>query len=325
MRDAGAAAVVAEVSSHALAQGRVAGGVYDLALFTNLTRDHLDYHADLEAYFDAKRILFGMLGADGRAAIGIDDAYGRRLLAELPGALGFGRAPDAAVRPAVVELDVAGLSGTLRTPRGALRFESRLVGDYNLSNILAAVAGAEALEIDPEATAAGLAACLPLPGRMERVSRRGGVDAFVDYAHTDAALRSALDSARRLTAGRVVVVFGCGGDRDRGKRAPMGRAAGELADLSIVTSDNPRGEDPGAIVAQVLPGLEASGGEFLVRLDRREAIRLAVELAGPGDLVLVAGKGHESTQIVGEREIPFSDRDELVDALEERFGPSQAG
>ena len=325
MRDAGADAVVAEVSSHALAQGRVAGGRYDLALFTNLTRDHLDFHGDMESYFAAKRILFRMLAGEGRAAIGVDDPFGSRLRDELSEAVAFGVDPSAAVRPLEVDRDVEGLRARLATPRGPIDITSSLVGDYNLANILAAVAGAEALALDRTAIVDGIAACRPLAGRMELVSSRGGLATFVDFAHTPAALRAALESARNLGDGRLIVVFGCGGDRDRGKRVPMGRAAGELADLAIVTSDNPRSESPDAIVEDVLPGLEASGGEFEIRVDRREAIRLAVESARPGDVVLVAGKGHERTQTLGDRTIPFSDQDELLEALEDRLGPSKAG
>ncbi len=325
MRDAGADAVVAEVSSHALAQGRVAGGRYDLALFTNLTRDHLDFHGDMESYFAAKRILFRMLAGEGRAAVGVDDPFGSRLRDELSDAVAFGADSSAAVRPLEVDRDVEGLRARLATPRGRIDITSGLVGDYNLANILAAVAGAEALELDRTAIVDGIAACRPLAGRMELVSSRGALAAFVDFAHTPAALGAALESARSLGDGRLIVVFGCGGDRDRGKRVPMGRAAGELADLAIVTSDNPRSESPDAIVEDVLPGLEASGGEFEIRVDRREAIRFAVQSARPGDVVLVAGKGHERTQTLGDRTIPFSDQDELLEALEDRLGPSKAG
>jgi UDP-N-acetylmuramoyl-L-alanyl-D-glutamate--2,6-diaminopimelate ligase len=325
MRDAGAAAVVAEVSSHALAQGRVAGASYDLALFTNLTRDHLDFHADLEAYFAAKRQLFAMLKAGGRAVLNLDDPYGRRLAGGVPAAIGFGRGADAAVRPVEVSRDIDGTRGELDTPRGRLRFDSALRGDYNLDNLLAAVAAAEALELPRAAIGEGIAACRPLPGRMELVSTRGGFAVLVDYAHTDAALRAALESARRLAPGRLIVVFGCGGDRDPGKREPMGRLAGELADLAVVTSDNPRGESPEAIIAAVRRGLEASGGDYLVEPDRRAAIRRAVGEADEGALVLVAGKGHERTQTLRDRVIPFSDQEEILAALEERLGPSTAG
>ena len=330
MRDAGAAAAVVEVSSHALAQGRVGGASYDLALFTNLTRDHLDFHLDIESYFDAKRELFRMLKPGGRAVVNLDDFYGRRLAREVPDAVGFSAlaADDGGdtVRPVEVRSSLAGTHGELRTSRGALPFECRLVGEYNLANIVAAVAAAEALDLPLAAIRHGLAACRPLAGRMELVSSRGGFPVLVDFAHTDAALRAALESSRALApAGRLIVVFGCGGDRDPGKRAPMGRAAGELADLAIVTSDNPRGEAPEAIVADVREGLDAAGGAYVVEVERRQAVRRAIELADESSIVLVAGKGHERTQTLRDRVVPFSDQEEILAALEERLGPPNAG
>jgi UDP-N-acetylmuramoyl-L-alanyl-D-glutamate--2,6-diaminopimelate ligase len=328
MRDAGAEAVAMEVSSHALGMGRVAGAAFDAAVFTNLTRDHLDYHRDMEDYFAAKRRLFEMLKPGARPAVNLDDDYGRRLARELPDALTFG-APEngGEVHLRDATLTTTGIRGVLVTPRGEVEIATPLLGRYNLSNLLAAAAGAEALGLPLQAVAAAVAAQRPVPGRLEPVDRGQPFPVYVDYAHTDAALDAALRSVREVVGGgRVAVVFGCGGDRDAGKRPLMGKVAGELADLPIVTSDNPRSEDPGKILAAVEEGLRQSGNA-LYRLvpDRREAIRLAIDSAGPGWAVLVAGKGHESVQIIGDRKIPFSDLEEIGKALEERFGTSVRG
>jgi UDP-N-acetylmuramoyl-L-alanyl-D-glutamate--2,6-diaminopimelate ligase len=314
----GAGAAALEVSSHALVQGRVRGLEFDVAAFTNLTRDHLDFHRDLEEYFEAKTLLFGMLKPGGRAVVGIDDPYGRRLAERLPGALTFGA--EGAVAPAGVVLDARGIRGALATPRGTLEIESPLLGRYNLANLLAAVAIAEALALPRPAIVAGLAATRPLPGRMEPVEAGQEFPVIVDYAHTDAALEAAIRALRELAGRKVVVVFGCGGDRDPGKRPLMGRVAGTLADLPIVTSDNPRSEDPLSIVAQVEEGLKASGNRsYRVVPDRREAIRRAVAVAAQqGWALLVAGKGHEREQVIGAQRLPFSDREELERALAER-------
>lgn len=320
MRDDGAAAVAMEVSSHALAMGRVGGASFDAAVFTNLTRDHLDYHRDMEDYFAAKRQLFGMLKPGRRPAVNLDDPYGRRLAAELPDALTFGEGGDVSARE--VELSTTGVRGVLSTPRGDLPFTSPLLGRYNLSNLLAAAVAAETLELPHAAVAAAFASQRPVPGRMEPVDRGQPFAVYIDYAHTDAALDAALRSAREMVGvERVAVVFGCGGDRDPGKRPMMGKVAGELADLVIATSDNPRSEDPLAILAAVEEGLQASGNpRYRLVPDRRAAIREAVAAAGPGWAVIVAGKGHENEQIVGDRKLPFSDLEETGKALEERFG-----
>jgi UDP-N-acetylmuramoyl-L-alanyl-D-glutamate--2,6-diaminopimelate ligase len=320
MRAAGARAAAMEVSSHALAMQRVAGAAFDVAVFTNLTRDHLDYHRDMESYFAAKRRLFDQLKPGGRPAVNAGDPYGRRLAAELPGALTFGEGGE--VRASTVRLSLRGIAARLETPRGAVDVESPLLGRYNLDNLLAAAAAAEALGLPHSALARGIAARLPVPGRMEPVDRGQPFAVFVDYAHTDAALAAALAAVREVAGGgKVAVVFGCGGERDAGKRALMGRTAGELADLPIVTSDNPRGEDPLAIIAAVEEGVKASGNpSYRLVPDRREAIRAALAAAGPGWAVLVAGKGHEREQIVGARKLPFSDIEEIGRALEERYG-----
>jgi UDP-N-acetylmuramoyl-L-alanyl-D-glutamate--2,6-diaminopimelate ligase len=328
MRNAGARAVAMEVSSHALDMGRVAGAAFDTAVFTNLTRDHLDYHRDMEDYFAAKRRLFDRLKPGARPAVNVEDPYGRRLARELPAALTFGDVGDVAdVSARDVTLTAHGIRGVLATPRGALSFTSPLLGRYNLSNLLAAAAAAETLGLPHAAVAAAFAAQRPVPGRMEPVERGQPFPVFVDYAHTDDALRAALRSVREMAGiEKVAVVFGCGGDRDPGKRPLMGRAAGELADLAVVTSDNPRSEDPLAIIAAVEEGLRASGNRRYLRVpDRRAAIRQALERAGPGWAVLVAGKGHERVQVIGNEKLPFSDVEEIGRALEERFGSAVHG
>ncbi|HVR11116.1 MAG TPA: UDP-N-acetylmuramoyl-L-alanyl-D-glutamate--2,6-diaminopimelate ligase [Thermoanaerobaculia bacterium] len=328
MHAAGARAAAMEVSSHALAMQRVAGAAFDVAVFTNLTRDHLDYHQDMETYFAAKRLLFAQLKPGARPVVNADDPYGRRLADELPEALTFG--DGGAVRASGVRLSAGGIAARLETPRGALDVASPLLGRYNLDNLLAAAAAAEALGLPHAAMARGIAQRRPVPGRMEPVDRGQPFPVFVDYAHTDAALAAALAAVREVAAGpgqgagqdlKVAVVFGCGGERDPGKRSVMGRTAGELADLPIVTSDNPRSEDPLAIIAAVAEGVKASGNaSYRLVPDRREAIRAALAAAGPGWAVLVAGKGHEREQIVGDRKLPFSDIEEIGRALEERFG-----
>jgi UDP-N-acetylmuramoyl-L-alanyl-D-glutamate--2,6-diaminopimelate ligase len=273
----------------------------------------------MDAYFAAKRQLFAQLKAGARPAVNMADPYGRRLAAELPAALTFGAGGD--VQAGEVRLSVAGIAARLDTPRGPLAIESPLLGRYNLDNLLAAVAAGEALELPHQAMARGIAGRRPIPGRMERVDRGQPFPVFVDYAHTDAALAAALASVREVAGGKVAVVFGCGGERDPGKRSLMGRTAGELADLPIVTSDNPRGEDPLAIIAAVEEGVKASGNpRYRLVPDRREAIRAALAAAGPGWAVLVAGKGHEREQIVGGRKLPFSDVEEIGRALEELCG-----
>ncbi len=328
MRDRGARAVAMEVSSHALVQGRVKGVRFDVALFTNLTRDHLDFHGDLESYFAAKRRLFEALKPGGFGVTSLDDAWGRRLASELGLENTFGGAGSgAAVRPGGIDLDDAGIRGALITPRGEVPLRSALLGRYNLANLLAAVAAADALGLPAEAATRGIAATRPLAGRMEAVRAGQAFLAIVDYAHTDAALGAAIRSLREIAGTKVAVVFGCGGDRDPGKRPLMGKVVGDLADLPIATSDNPRSEDPLAILAAVEEGLKASANRnYRIVPDRREAIRRAVAVATTGGWsVLVAGKGHENEQIVGNQRIPFSDRNELEQAITERLGSEVRG
>jgi UDP-N-acetylmuramoyl-L-alanyl-D-glutamate--2,6-diaminopimelate ligase len=331
MRAAGARAAVLEVSSHALAQERVAGMRFRAAAFTNLTRDHLDYHGDMERYFTAKRRLFlEHLAPDGVAVVNVRDPFGARLADQLgPGRRLWrhgGRTGDE-LRAEEVASGLSGIAATIRTPAGPIAVRSPLVGAHNLENLLSATGLALGLGLPPAAIARALSTCAGAPGRLERFAARG-VSVFVDYAHTDDALARALEALRALAPRRLGCVFGCGGDRDRGKRPLMGEAAGRRADLVVVTSDNPRSEDPAAIIADVVPGLERAGlrrlsaaqlgrGErgFAVEPDRRAAIGLAVAIAREGDAVLVAGKGHEQAQVVGRERIPFSDREEARRAL----------
>jgi UDP-N-acetylmuramoyl-L-alanyl-D-glutamate--2,6-diaminopimelate ligase len=307
--DEGAAAVAMEVSSHALMQERVAGLAFDVAVWTNLTRDHLDYHLDMESYFAAKRRLFDEhLAADGRRVLPVDDPWGARLLDEpSAGDLSWGLdRGDVCARD--LAFDLEGSSFELRLPGESIAVRMPLVGVHNLRNALAAAAVAHACGVGAEAIAGGLAVARPLNGRLEPVPTDLDLPIFVDYAHTPDGLRAVLQSLRRITDRRIIVVFGAGGDRDRGKRGPMGFAVGQFADVAVVTSDNPRSEDPAAIAAAVAAGVEAAGKAPIVELDRRVAIGRALELADRRSLVLVAGKGHESTQTIGDRRIPFSDQ-----------------
>jgi UDP-N-acetylmuramoyl-L-alanyl-D-glutamate--2,6-diaminopimelate ligase len=331
-REAGARGAVLEVSSHALAQERVAGMRFRAAGFTNLTRDHLDYHGDMERYFAVKRRLFTEhLAADGIAVVNVRDPAGARLADQVgPGRQVWrygGRADDALRTEGHVVSGLAGISVTFATPAGPLSIRSPLVGAHNVENLLCAAGLALALGLPPAAVERGLSSCTGAPGRLERFAARGA-SVFVDYAHTDDALAHALAALRALAPRRLLCVFGCGGDRDRGKRPLMGEAAARASDVAVVTSDNPRTEDAGAIIAEIVPGLERAGmqrltpaaarrGErgYVVEADRRAAIALAVSMAGERDAVLVAGKGHEDYQVVGKEKRPFSDREEARRAL----------
>jgi UDP-N-acetylmuramoyl-L-alanyl-D-glutamate--2,6-diaminopimelate ligase len=335
--EAGARGVVMEVSSHALEQHRVDGCRFDVGVFTNLTRDHLDYHRDMETYFASKARLFRELLAPGQgkpgcqAVINSDDPYGARLAAAAPGpVITFGLTGTPAVTARDVLFSTEGIRATLVTPRGEIHLHSRLLGRFNLANLLAAAAAGYALGLPAAAIRAGLEGHATVPGRLERVENDRGVILLVDYAHTGDALENVLQTLAELKAGRIITVFGCGGDRDRGKRPVMGEVAARFSDLAIVTSDNPRTEDPHAIIAEVRAGilplglreyrsaeLEAGLPEkgFVILANRREAIRLAVRLARPGDIVLLAGKGHEDYQIIGTTKHHFDDREEAAAAF----------
>ena len=290
-----------------MAQHRVDGVVYDVALFTNLSQDHLDFHGSMEDYFAAKARLF-----DGRCptATNAADAYGSRLDATVR----YGD-PSAAIRADDLRLEPGGSWFRLVTPAGEVPVQTRLRGAFNVANVLAAASLAHLMDVPLEAIAAGIASVSGVPGRLEPVEAGQPFTVLVDYAHTPDALATVLATARGITRGRLIVVFGCGGDRDRGKRGPMGRVVNELADLAIVTSDNPRGEDPLAIIGDVLAGMEPVLAERLVEPDRRRAISQAVSRARSGDVVLIAGKGHETTQTIGDRVVEFDDRQVALELL----------
>ncbi|MDY7228666.1 UDP-N-acetylmuramoyl-L-alanyl-D-glutamate--2,6-diaminopimelate ligase [Hyalangium rubrum] len=339
MVDSGVETVVMEVSSHALVQERVHGLTFKAAAFTNLSRDHLDYHKDIEEYFQAKRRLFGEhLSPTGVAVVNGDDTYAARIYNELRGqkrmAWKFSRLGAGEISATDVSYSLQGIKATLKTPAGDIPVKSRLVGPHNLENILAAAGVALGAGIARRDVQTGIERMGKVAGRMERVENYmpGPAPAvLVDYAHTDDALKRALEASRSLAKGRVIVVFGCGGDRDKGKRPLMGTAAAEGADLVVVTSDNPRTEDPEEIISQVTPGLEKGGlrrisagkaksGEkgYLVDADRRAAIESAIGLATADDVVLIAGKGHETYQIIGSEKRQFDDREAATKALASR-------
>ena len=316
MLDTGDSACAMEVSSHALELRRTDGVRFACRVFTNLTQDHLDFHSDMEQYFLAKRRLFE--GDGGPAIVNVDDDYGRRLAGELPDATTFAIDRDADVRARDVEFDPRGSRFTLATPDGEVEVATRLPGLFNVSNALAAAGAARALGVPLGTIADALAAAGRVPGRFEPVDEGQPFAVLVDYAHTPDSLENVLRAARAITGGRLIVVFGAGGDRDRGKRPLMGKVAAALADDVIVTSDNPRSEDPEAIVEAILDGAGA-GAEREV--DRRRAIRRAIESARDGDVVVIAGKGHEQGQeFEGGRKEPFDDVSVARDALRELLG-----
>jgi UDP-N-acetylmuramoyl-L-alanyl-D-glutamate--2,6-diaminopimelate ligase len=334
MRRHGVTHVAIEVSSHALAQQRADGLRFDAAAFTNLTRDHLDFHRDLEAYYAAKARLFHeLLPASGKsgavAVVNVDSAEGARLAAEVRGrCVRVGRAPTVEVRLGEVESTLAGTRGVLVFGGRPQRFASPLVGAPHAENVALAAATAWALGVAPDVVAAGIASATPPPGRVERIPGPG-FTVVVDYAHSPDALDRLLAAVRPLTSGSVITVFGCGGDRDRGKRPLMGEAAARSSDLVVVTSDNPRTEDPRQILADIEPGVRRAGlmplaraaagvRGYVVEPDRTAAITLAVGMARPGDLVVVAGKGHEDYQIIGTEKRHLDDREEVRRALERR-------
>ena len=330
MREGGATHLVMEVSSHALALHRADGVRFSVVAFTNLTQDHLDFHGSMEAYGEAKARLFGDAFGAPHRVVRIDDPFGAALAERLgSAAITVSRRQDATVRATNVSIDRSGVRADVRSPWGALRLESPLLGGHNLDNLLVAAACLLPLGHAPADVARALGQAVGAPGRLERVHDPRDVAVLVDYAHSPDALENVLGALRPLTPGRLLCVFGCGGDRDRTKRPRMGEAAGRHADVVIVTSDNPRTEDPGAIVDAVLPGLLAAGSTRLapselpaatrghvVEVDRRSAIERALHAARPGDTVLIAGKGHEPYQILGHDRIAFDDRVEARRAID---------
>lgn len=322
-RDAGCQTLVMEVSSHALAQKRVWGCPFDVAVFTNLTQDHLDYHQSMERYFEAKASLFDEPYLMGRAILNQDDLYGRRLISRLRDDQVWGYSvtdETALLHTRNLLYRASGVEGALHTPHGNTSFYLPMVGQFNLSNMLAAVGTALYLGVPLEAIVTCLSQFGGVPGRMERVvvSPEDDISVIVDYAHTPDSLQNALMAARPFVSGRLICVFGCGGDRDRTKRPQMGRIAHNLADLVIVTSDNPRTEEPQKILADILAGIPASLAADQVTRDRAEAIQRAILQAKPGDCVLIAGKGHEDYQILGTEKIHFDDREQARLALQQR-------
>jgi len=317
MVQAGCDSCIMEVSSHAIALERVAGLEMKVGVFTNLTRDHLDFHGDMEGYFKAKAALFKS-GQVQNPVINRDDPYGYRLLQELGSeSLTFGM-KEGDIRPrGEIQGGEWGSRFSLDTPWGEILVDTSLPGRFNVYNIMASVGACGLLGLETEAISKGLSLVKKIPGRFERVDRGQPWTAVVDYAHTPDALENLLENARQITPGRLLVVFGCGGDRDRSKRPVMGEAALRLADLTFVTTDNPRGEDPERIIDEIVEGLGKSEGQWQRVTDRKKAIEMAVKEAKPGDTLLLAGKGHENYQIIGDRILPFSDVDELKKAIDQ--------
>ena len=317
MADAGSNPVVIEATSEGLIAGRLRGTRIHTAAFTNLTQDHLNTHGSMEAYFGAKALLFED-GYTSRAVINIDDPYGRMLRDRVASSLDvmtFGEGGDISCESADVTEE--GSRVTLATPQGRIDFSTHLVGPYNVSNCMCAIGLALHCEIPIERAVAGIGSLPAVPGRLERIDTGQGFLALVDYAHTPDALEQALGACRALTDRRVIVVFGCGGDRDRTKRPQMGAIATRLADLTFITSDNPRSEDPAAIVTEIEEGAKEGAGAFMSIVDRREAIAQALGAASDGDVVLVAGKGHEQGQSFADRTVPFDDREVVRELLQD--------
>ena len=310
---------VMEVSSHALAQGRVKACNFEVGVFTNLTQDHLDYHQDMEDYFQAKALLFTREYLSGKAIINLDDSYGKRLIEQLDSGQVWTYSVDnqsADLYTSDLNYQPTGVTGMLHTPEGKIAFDSPLVGQFNLANLLAAVGAALHLGVDLELLARSLPRFSGVPGRMERVQidSEPDINVIVDYAHTPDSLSNLLQAARPFISGKMICVFGCGGDRDRTKRPLMGKIAAELADVAVVTSDNPRTENPEQILQDIVAGFPNHIKPIVIG-DRAKAIATAIKNAQSGDGVLIAGKGHEDYQILGTEKIHFDDREQARIAL----------
>ena len=326
---AGAKAVALEASSHAIDQKRVEDIPFDVFIFTNLTRDHLDYHKSMEDYFKSKQRLFSELpkqkkSSQLRAIINIDDSYGKRLkLSPLLSSVTIGQSQDADFSFSDFDCQFEGTSFHLKTPQGEVAVRLSIPGVYNVYNAVGAMAAAMHAGLDLAATVKSIESFKGVPGRLQMVENDKGVHIFIDYAHTDKALESSLNSLIEVKKktnpdAKIITVFGCGGDRDKGKRPLMGAVAEKLSDEIIITSDNPRGEDPTMIIADIKRGLSGNLAQVLTEVDRRSAIKTALGQAQSGDVVLIAGKGHEDYQIIGDQELTFSDYDiakELIDGL----------
>jgi UDP-N-acetylmuramoyl-L-alanyl-D-glutamate--2,6-diaminopimelate ligase len=312
IRDAGGAHAVLEASSHALAMDRLWGCHFAVAIFTNLTRDHLDYHKTFEEYFAAKRLLFEGTGAGapGVAVLNADDDYATRLEGLARRTITYGLKSASDLTSKKLNLSFNGLEFTAQTPVGKIDVKSSLVGRINVYNILAAIGAGIALDIPVAGIEEGISSLDLVPGRFQRIDEGQPFLVIVDYAHTDDALRNLISTARELNAsGRIITVFGAGGERDRTKRPLMGEAAGSLSDVVVLTSDNPRGEDPLRIINDVVVGLQKASAKYRVEPDRDRALEVALEEAKPGDIVLLAGKGHETYQVLRDRTIDFDDRE----------------
>lgn len=328
IRDTGGTYATMEASSHALALDRLWGCHFAVAVFTNLTRDHIDFHKNFENYFAAKRRLFEGTGAGApdMAVINTDDEWGKKLVGLGKRTLTYGLQNGADLRAKKFQLSFHGLNFTAQTPQGPIQVESPLVGRINVYNILAAIGAGIGLGASNETIDAGIRNLHAVAGRFQRIDAGQPFLVVVDYAHTDDALQNLIRTARELvTKGRIITVFGCGGSRDRTKRPIMGETSGRLSDLTILTSDNPRQEDPLKIISDVVVGMQKSGGKYLIEPDRAKAISLAIEEARGGDIVLLAGKGHEDYQIFADHTIHLDDREEARKALSERGYKAEIG
>jgi UDP-N-acetylmuramoyl-L-alanyl-D-glutamate--2,6-diaminopimelate ligase len=317
LADGGAAYCVMEASSHALDQGRLEGINFSAGIFTNLTQDHLDYHKDMESYFRAKSLLFKSLSSEDAAIINIDDPYGKRLLPLCQsGIVTYAIDSPADVKARNISYHLSGSHCEIIFPQGVIKIHTRFIGKHNIYNILAAFAWGLSQGLDPQVIRRGIEKLTHVPGRLEPVGNGKGFFVFIDYAHTEDGLVNVLKALRALEPQKIILVFGCGGDRDRGKRPKMAEAACELADRSIVTSDNPRSEDPQAIIDEIVAGFTKKNYETCV--DRREAIGRALKLAKKDQIVLIAGKGHEDYQIFKDRTVPFNEREIVEEFLKVR-------
>jgi UDP-N-acetylmuramoyl-L-alanyl-D-glutamate--2,6-diaminopimelate ligase len=319
MVDSGATHCVMEVSSHSLELNRVIGIDFDVAVFTNLSGEHLDYHHTMEEYFEAKKKLFLIPSRKKMAVINCDDSWGKKLLTELRlDSITYGTTPAAQIRAEAFTFTQEGLEMTVQYAEGEILVSSRLLGKPNMYNILASIACALVLKVPVHGIKEGIASLDGVPGRFEKINNAFGYNIFVDYAHTDDALKNLLETAKELNYGRILLVFGAGGDRDRQKRPRMGEVAGKYADWAILTSDNPRTEDPMAILSDIEEGISKTGPDkYELEPDRKSAIHKALSMAERGDCILVAGKGHEDYQILKDKIIPFKDKDVITSYLKE--------
>jgi UDP-N-acetylmuramoyl-L-alanyl-D-glutamate--2,6-diaminopimelate ligase len=320
-RDAGGRYAVLEASSHALSMDRLWGCHFAAAVFTNLTREHMDYHKTFEDYFAAKRRLFAGTGAGAPevAVLNTDDEYGKRLAGLAKNTVTYGLETAAEITTKKFQLTFSGLSFSAQTPKGRVQVSSNLVGRINVYNILAAIGAAQALGLSNEIIEAGIRNLESVSGRFQRIDSGQPFFVVVDYAHTDDALESLIRTARELNPkGRIITLFGCGGGKDRTKRPVMGEVAGRLSDLTILSNDNPKMEDPLKIISDIVVGVQKTNGKYMIEPDREKAIGLAIDQAHEGDIVLLAGKGHEDYQILGDRTLKFDDREQARRALRER-------